>query len=678
MPTQFTVRLLRAALAVTALLAAATPVAAQPAAAPGKFDTVVADRARQLTGRSRVLVEFHDRTDVRAFGKGTAGRRISDRLQVAEVENRALAAVAADPRVRRIMVDRALVPTLERTGAAIGAVIARQTFGLSGRGIGVAVVDSGVTAYHDDLYRTRSAARERPEFKDFTLDPLSNIVASESAWDDYGHGTHVSGAIAGNGFDSSGARTGVAPAVRIVGLKVLDAEGHGYISNVIAAIDYAIAMRSTYNIRIINLSVASGVFESYSRDPLALAARRAVDAGIVVIAAAGNLGEDEQGRTQFGGITSPGNAPWVLTVGASSHNGTPHRSDDTIAAFSSRGPSWIDFAAKPDLLAPGVGIESLSDPASRLYATLPDYLLDGTRQTRYKPYLSLSGTSMAAPIVAGTVALMLEANPALTPNAVKAILHYTAQVHGAAGPLAQGAGMLNAAGAVRLARFFADPERGVGPMSDVIAGETIPWSQHLLWGNYLVSGGLPLPGSNAWLPGVTWGDLKTPAGAAIVWGADDDSNIVWSTDDDGNIVWSTEDDGNIVWSTGDEDGNIVWSTDDAGNIVWSTEDDSSIVWSTALARNVVWANDCGGHNCRRVVWGARYAGGVWGTADEDSNIVWSTDDDGNIVWSTDDDGNIVWSTDDDGNIVWSTNDEDGNIVWSTGAADHVVWPAAAK
>ena len=198
----------------------------------------------------------------------------------------------------------------------------------------------------------------------------------------------------------------------------------------IAAIDYAISVKSTYNIRVINLSVASGVFESYWHDPLTLAAQRAVDAGIVVVASAGNLGQNTQGRAQTGGITSPGNAPWVLTVGASSHRARSQRSDDTIANFSSRGPTWIDFAAKPDLVAPGVGIESLSDPHSTLYATLPSMPYPARRQldsVGYKPYLSLSGTSMAAPVVAGTVALMLEANPKLTPNAVKAILQYTAR-----------------------------------------------------------------------------------------------------------------------------------------------------------------------------------------------------------------------------------------------------------
>src|SRR5213075_680005 len=115
-------------------------------------------------------------------------------------------------------------------------------------------------------------------------------------------------------------------------------------------LDYVVTNKTALNIRIVNLSVATGVYESYLSDPLTLAARQAVRAGIVVVAAAGNNGRGQMGSTQYGGITAPGNAPWVLTVGASSHMGTVDRSDDTIAPFSSRGPTAIDKLPKPDLV----------------------------------------------------------------------------------------------------------------------------------------------------------------------------------------------------------------------------------------------------------------------------------------------------------------------------------------
>src|SRR5438045_8088046 len=138
----------------------------------------------------------------------------------------------------------------------------------------------------------------------------------------------------------------------------------------IAAFDYVVAHKSDFNIRVVNLSVATGVYESYDTDPLTVAARRVVDAGIVVVASAGNAGRNPQGYTQYAGITAPGNAPWVLTVGASSHMGTTDRADDIVAPFSSRGPTAIDGISKPDLVAPGVGIESLSASGSLFYTTL--------------------------------------------------------------------------------------------------------------------------------------------------------------------------------------------------------------------------------------------------------------------------------------------------------------------
>jgi serine protease AprX len=656
-----------------------------------KLDRFLQHRSRQFSGRTRVIVQFKGDADVRVLGRRAKhGRRLGRHGQVAEVDNVELATIANNPQVERVYLDRPAFATLERTNLSTGAALARQQMGLSGKGIGVAVIDSGITNWHDDLHRGTGRVAH---FKDFTSDVP--VWSSNPAYDDYGHGTHVAGIIAGTGYDSNGKHKGIAPGAKLVGLKVMDGQGRGYISDVIAALDYAVSVKSTYNIRVINLSVASGVFESYWLDPLTLAAKRAVDAGIVVVASAGNLGKNAYGQKQSGGITSPGNAPWVLTVGASSEEGNSARSNDKIAKFSSAGPTWIDFAAKPDIVAPGVGVESLSDPDSLLYFQLPGMRLSGSLGLNlgYKPYLSLSGTSMSAPVVAGTVALMLEANPKLTPNAVKAILQYTAQVKSTTSYLEQGAGMLNARGAVRLAKFFAAPANGIGTMGDTLQGEYTPWARHIIWGNYRLTGGMPLPGSNAWNTNVRWGALAPPNGGRLVWGARLDDNIVWSTTSDDNIVWSTTADDNIVWSTtGDDnivwsttaddnivwstngDDNIVWSTADEDNIVWSTNGDDNIVWSTSTLTNVVWGNDCGGLNCQQVIWGWQRDGRVMGTSSGDDNIVWSTADDDNIVWSTagDEGDNIVWSTNGDDNIVWSTNGDD-NIVWSTSGAESLIW-----
>ena len=611
---------LRAVVVAVALLVLAPAQALAQTA--GKFDRVAGARARELTGRSRVIVQFHGDPDVRAItgSGGVAGRRLAGvRAQVAEINNTALSTVARDPRVRRIVIDRPAFGTLERTGAAIGAAVVRRELGLTGRGVGVAVVDSGITSWHEDLYLTRTRTPRLSErvvyFKDFTAEPNRRMWRSESPADAYGHGTHVSGIIAGNGFNSNGARMGIAPGANLIGLKVLDGDGHGYVSDVIAAIDHAIAIKDTYNIRIINVSVAAGVFESYDTDPLTQAARRAVDAGIVVVAAAGNLGIDEHGNPQRGGITSPGNAPWVLTVGAASHEGTPARRDDTIGRFSSRGPTRLDHAAKPDLVAPGVGIESLVDAHSAFYSTYSDFLLDGVRTSGHKPYLSLSGTSMSAPVVAGTIALMLEINPDLTPNAVKAILQYTAEERAGESYFAQGAGLLNARGAIRMAQFFADPSSGVPQPADRIEGELIAWSQEIVWGNQRYAGGVPLPGANAWAMGVSWGAEAAANGRPVVWGLHNVDGVVWGMNDDG-VVWGMNDDG-VVWGMNDDDG-VVWGMNDDDGVVWGMNDDG-------------------------VVWGMN----------GDDGVVWGMNDDDGVVWGMSDDEGVVWGMAVTEQVVWS-------------------------
>ncbi len=304
-----------------------------------------------------------------------------------------------------------------------GADVIQQSLGLTGRGIGVAVVDSGITAWHDDL--TSSDAGTYPYGNQRVSKFVDFVNGQTMPYDDHGHGSHVAGILLGNGYDSHGRQSGMAPDASLVSLKVLDADGKGTISSIIAALDWVAGNARTHNIRVVNLSVGAAVTQSYWIDPLALAARRLTERGILVVAAAGNLGKNADGAMQYGGILAPGNAPWVLTVGASSSEGTARIKDDVVADFSSVGPTRGDYLAKPDLVAPGRGVLSLAVPGSTLYQANTGYLVSGNRKTGYPPYLSLTGTSMAAPQVAGAAALMLQANPSLTPNLVKAILQYT-------------------------------------------------------------------------------------------------------------------------------------------------------------------------------------------------------------------------------------------------------------
>jgi serine protease AprX len=549
--------------------------------------------------------------------------------QVLDLPNNLLVKVAADPSVFRLHYDRPIKSHNYRTSITVGARTVRDTLGYTGAGIGVAVIDSGITAWHDDLTNLTSKLfpygnQRVNKFVDF-------VNGRTLPYDDNGHGSHVAGIILGNGRDSNGEKAGIAPGASLVSLKVLDAQGQGTISNIIAALGWIATNAKTYNIRVINMSVGAGVYESYWTDPLTLATKKLTDQGIVVVAAAGNIGKNAAGKLQWGGITAPGNAPWVLTVGASNTMGTLTRTDDEMANFSSSGPSYLDYEAKPDLVAPGVGTVSLAVPGSTFYLSKAAALLDAKPVLGAKVYLSLSGTSMAAPVVTGTVALMLEANPNLTPNLVKALLQYTAQQYTGYSPLRQGAGFLNTLGAVRLAKFYANPH----------AGDRMPiqkiWSRHIDWGSHRLSGFIQ-PSANAWANTVVWGSAKTL-------GMDGD-NIVWGTANDGD---------NIVWGTADDGDNIVWGTaDDGDNIVWGTADDGD---------NIVWGTDCGGADCDNI---------VWGTSDGD-NIVWGTANDGdNIVWGTAADGdNIVWGTAADGdNIVWGTADGDDTVTFS----DEVVEP----
>ena len=653
-----------------------------------KMDQTLTKRANGLSaGTSKVIVTFKPGYKLPGAFKAYAKKNVGIiNGSVVEVPNRLLKQLANHPAVLDLHIDRPLHKDNYRTGLTTGARAVQSALGFTGYGIGVAVIDSGITTWHDDL--TNRSTHLYP-YGDQRVSAFVDLVNGQVApYDDDGHGSHVAGVIAGNGYDSNGLKSGSAPDASLAVLKVLDVNGQGTVSNLIAALDWVLANHTQYNIRVVNLSVGAGVTESYWTDPLTLAAKRVVDAGVVVVAAAGKAGKNAAGAPQYGGIAAPGNAPWVLTVGASSTVGTANRFDDTMAGFSSRGPTYLDWTAKPDVVAPGVSTYSLAVPGSTLFNLHPNALLSGSIVTAQPPYLALSGTSMSAPVVSGVVAQMLQANPTLTPNAVKAILQYTAENRADYNALTEGAGFLNAVGAVRLASFYAT----------ALPGASLPlqamWSKQIIWGNYRLAHGVLDPSANAFAMGTNWGVAFADDGDNIVWGtacgASDCDNIVWGTSDTGdNIVWGTSDTGdNIVWGTSDTGDNIVWGTACADatcdNIVWGTADDGD---------NIVWGTDCGGSDCDNIVWGTADGGDniVWGTADEGDNIVWGTacadatcdnivwgvsDDGDNIVWGVADEGdNIVWGTADEGdNIVWGTADEGDNIVWGTAdEGDNIVW-----
>src|SRR5436190_21722536 len=269
----------------------------------------------------------------------------------------------------------------------------------TGSGIGVAIVDSGIAPVSD--LSSRIVA-----FYDFSNGQPGVPTAPV---DGYGHGTHVAGLVAGSGAMSNGQYAGVAPNARLIGLRVLNNEGSGSTSDVIAAITFATTNRNALGIDILNLSLGHPVFEAAATDPLVQAVEAASRAGILVVVSAGNVGVNSKtGIVGYGGILVPGNAPSAFTVASAKTQGTVTPADDLIANYSSRGPSWIDGFAKPDFAAPGQDLVAPAAPGSYLATKYPSLLVADNFGN--KSYIVLSGTSMAAGVESGLLAVVLEGN----------------------------------------------------------------------------------------------------------------------------------------------------------------------------------------------------------------------------------------------------------------------------
>ncbi|MCC7417020.1 MAG: S8 family peptidase [Acidobacteria bacterium] len=547
--------------------------------------------------------------------------------------------------------------SVSRRASTILSSTLRETLGLApvalagtptGAGIGVAVIDSGIAPSRDFNGRISG-------FWDFTRGGIAT-----SPFDDYGHGTHVAGLIGSSGRLSNFEFQGVAPAVRLYGLKVLDSTGAGYTSDVINALEFVIANRAALGVHIVNLSLGHPIYAPAEDDPLVQAVERASASGLIVVVSAGNFGQAERsGEVGYLGITSPGNARSAITVGAADTKHTTAREDDEVARYSSRGPTWFDALAKPDLVAPGHRLASDTNATSYLFKLLKS---GHVKSRNGGDYLELSGASMATAVASGVAALALDAHNRaglqsvhpISANLMKGILEYSAIPLSGFDALSQGAGGINAAGAIELAGAIDTDVApglpwfsiGITP-SSMIGGQSHQWSQQVIWGGTILGGDVLYVSSAAWGAGAVWG--ASDEGDNIVWGT---GVIVSATD----IVWGA----NAVWGA-----NVVWGSrlvgamsDDGDNIVWGTSDEGdNIVWGTLTAGNIVW--------------GMRQGDAIlFATADEGDNIVWGTADEGdNIVWGTADEGdNIIWGTSDEGdNIVWGTSDDGDNIVWGMAA-----------
>jgi len=394
------------------------------------------------TGQVQVVVQYAPGTqlscgllglgcvlnDVLKLGGAVLGQLPIVNGLVASLDHNGIVSLSNQSNVVYISKDRPLTPFFDNAAPAVNASAAWKS-NYTGAGIGVALIDSGVNN-HPDLATTGFLPFSRIVYN------KSFVPGDSSSADAYGHGTHIAGLIAGNGLSSTGPLfsqnfKGIAPGTNIVNLRVLDANGSATDSSVIAAINQAMSLKSQYNIRVMNLSLGRGVFESYKLDPLCQAVEKAWKNGIVVVVAAGNNGRFLP-TSGYGTVTSPGNDPYVLTVGSMKPMETPERTDDLIASYSSKGPTMLDHIAKPDVVAPGNLLVSTETSNTVLYNTETSnqipysaYVYGGSSSPS-KTYFQLSGTSMATGVVSGMVADLLQARPAMTPDQVKARLMKTA------------------------------------------------------------------------------------------------------------------------------------------------------------------------------------------------------------------------------------------------------------
>jgi serine protease AprX len=421
----------------------------------------------------------------------------------------------------------------------------------------VAVLDSGVAADPD------------------LVQPANRLLASVNFADERamsdpgGHGTHVAGIVAGNGGRSGGLFVGVAPEANIVDVRVLSSTGSGRTSSVVRGIEWVLAHRTTYNIRVLNLSFGAPASTSYRTDPMSAAVEIAWRRGLVVVVAAGN------GGPAGGTVASPGIDPYAITVGATDDHGTISPRDDTLAPFSSWGSA--DSNAKPDLVAPGRRIISLRVPGSALDLLYPDRVVTTPSGATY---IRLSGTSMATPVVSGAIALLLQRRPSLTPDQVKAILVGTTQPYGQDSggalpdPTADGTGLLDALAAVQ-SNIGTAPSPGVGgiggtnaiPVADTLEARANrglrpadSFARTLLPALRVV----PLSWKDPTLGGIDW--------TALTW-----DSVAWDS-----IAWDNFDWDSVAWDS------IAWDSVAWDSIAWDSIAWDSVAWDSIAWDSIAW------------------------------------------------------------------------------------------
>ena len=589
--TRRRVRGLPAPTMVRRLLAAPIVAVTAVALLTGAADLPALGRSADLAGVIVREIPGHHAEAVRAIERagGTPGRRLSlIEGFAARVPVRAVTALERAPGIAGITSDariRASSNGSDDTSASTAATLAdvAQAIGatelwnerVTGAGVDVALIDSGVAPVNG-----LTAAGKVVNGPDLSFDRQAE---APEYLDTFGHGTHLAGIIAGRddtlaigdrpgGSDFSG----IAPGARIVSVKVASAGGETDVSQVIAAIDWVVQHRRSngLNIRVINLSFGTDGTQDYLADPLAYAVEVAWRKGIVVVTAAGNAGEH---RRQ---LANPAYDPHILAVGAADLHGTADVADDTVPAWSSPG----DATRGPDLVAPGVAVPSLRTPGSVLDLAAPS--ASGSRLLRG------SGTSQAAAVVSGAVALLLDDRPNLTPDQVKTLLTSTAVSLAAADPGAQGAGLIDVHAASR------------APVP--LTGRPGPWSDG--------SGSLD----------AARGSVRVASGSVVLDGERDIFGVRWD-----GAEWAEESLDGKSWDNGRWNGHTwtgtclcatSWSGLSWSGLSWSGLSWSGLSWSGLSWSGLSWSGlSWSGLSWSGLSWsGLSWSGAAWASASWDS------------------------------------------------------------
>jgi serine protease AprX len=443
---------------------------------------------------------------------------------------------------------------------------------LTGAGVGVALIDSGVSPVPG--LNGAGKVINGPDLSFESQSPTLRYL------DTYGHGTHMAGIIAGQDPATVAAPArfdGVAPGAHIVSLKVASADGASDVSQVIAAIDWVVEHRDDkgMNIRVLNLSFGTESTQPATLDPLSFAVQQAWDKGIVVVVAAGNDGLGA--RT----MTMPAVNPDVIAVGGADSRGTVARTDDTVADFTNRG----NLLRHPDVLASGRSVVSLRDPGSYIDRTYPDAKLTVASDPAQR-FFRGSGTSQAAALVSGTVALLLQQRPNLKPDQVKQLLMSTAEPVAGAPDIASGKGQIDIAAAARTKtpvgfKQLNLPSTGLGSLQAARGGAYV----------YDSTNGVVLTGEK---------DIFGKVWNAAAWAQDSRTQTSWKNGTFNGSIW-----------TGSALGSAQYGEQSWSSTVWAGRSWAGANWAGRSWAGAVWT----GRSWASQTWsGSTWSGRSWAAA----------------------------------------------------------------